>query len=48
MSLHSYDHLLSFNLSKDFHIIKDVNDDGKPTFGIGFEQSINDDGEITY
>ena len=48
MSLHSYDHLLSFNLSKDFHVIKDVNDDGKPTFGIGFEQSINDDGEITY
>lgn len=48
MSLHSYDHLLGFNVPNNFHIIKDVNDDGKPTFGIGFDQSINDNGEITY
>ena len=48
MSLHNYDHLLGFDLSSDFHIIRDVNDDGNPTFGIGFDQSINDNGEITY
>lgn len=48
MSLHNYDHLLRFDLSSDFHIIRDVNDDGNPTFGIGFDQSINDNGEITY
>ena len=48
MSLHNYNHLLGFDLSGDFHIIRDINDDGNPTFGIGFGQSINDDGEITY
>ena len=48
MNAHNYDHLLGFDLSSDFHIIKDVDDDGKPTFGIGFGQSVNDNGEITY
>lgn len=48
MSLHKYDHLLSFDLPKDFHIIKDVDDEGNPTFGIGIGKTIGDDGETNY
>lgn len=48
MSLHKYDHLLSFDLSKDFHIIKDVDDEGNPTFGIGIGKTVGDDGETNY
>ena len=48
MGLHHYDNLLSFNSYREFHIIKDVDDNGNPTFGIGYGQSVDDNGEITY
>ncbi len=48
MSLHKYDHLLSFDLPKDFHIIKDKDDDGNPTFEIGIGKTVGDDGETNY
>ena len=48
MSLRKYDHLLSFDLPKGFHIIKDVDDEGNPTFGIGVGKTVGDDGETNY
>lgn len=48
MSLHKIDHLLSFDLSKEFHIINDVDNEGNSVLGVGFGKTVGDDGETNY